>query len=75
MPFVKVKADDPRAQLLAYITDGHRLYQIVDEARGTLTLENCDTGFRCTIARVAIWTYRLVKRGPEVPAAPEEVSN
>lgn len=72
MPYVIVPADDPRAQCLAYVTNGERLFQVVDDRRGVLVLENCKSGARMTIGRAAIAAYRLIRAAPAVPDSPEE---
>ena len=66
MPFVSVKDDDPRTKVCAYVRDAAKrnLFEVVDNSRGVLVLENCVTGFRLTISRAAITTYTLVKAAP-----------
>jgi len=65
--FPAIAPDDPRTKPLAYLTDSDRrhLYEVVDDGRGVIVLENCSTGFRMTVSRSAIGTYKLVRAAPD----------
>lgn len=77
MPVLVVRVGDPRTIPTAYLTDGARrhLYEVIDDSRGNLVLENCRTGFRMTVRRDAIAGYHLVRAAAATPDYPEPVNS
>lgn len=64
--------NDPRIKLLAYVTDGKQLFEVVKAGQGTVTIENCKTGawFVMTVGHI-LQTMKLVRAAPS--AAPADV--